>query len=202
VQTRDLVAHLATLLRKSATSAAGRAENEAPGTVTPGELEGMVDRALATKLVTPDGIEAELARLAQRGPRGIGTLRAALNWRPAAASQPSVLESSTLRLLHGAGVKPLAVEVRVSDDLSCRVDILLRPGLALEVDGYTYHHSPEQMADDARRRNRLHLGGTQVLVYTWRDIVYDGHRVIAEVRKALGQPSMPAPAPTELVGRT
>ena len=84
-------------------------------------------------------------------------------------------------------MSPLAVEVRTGDDLSYRVDIMLRPGLALEVDGYAFHHTPEQLTEDARRRNRLYLSGTQVLVYTWKDIVYDGHRVIAEVRQALAQ---------------
>ena len=48
-----------------------------------------------------------------------------------------------------------------------------------------YHNSPGQMAEDARRRNRLQLSGVQTLVYTWRDVVYDGHRVVAEVRNAL-----------------
>jgi hypothetical protein len=43
------------------------------------------------------------------------------------------------------------------------------------------------MANGARRRNRLFLSGTQVLVYTWRDITHDGHRVLAEVAHAMAR---------------
>jgi very-short-patch-repair endonuclease len=101
-----------------------------------------------------------------------------------------------LRLILQAGIKPASVEVKVTDDLGYRVDILLRPGLAMEVDGYAYHHSPEQMSEDARRRNRLLVSGTRVLVYTWRDITHDGHRVIAELRHALAQVDGSATAAT------
>ncbi|MHB1931258.1 MAG: PDDEXK family nuclease, partial [Acidimicrobiales bacterium] len=57
--------------------------------------------------------------------------------------------------------------------------------LFVEVDGYAYHHSPEQKANDERRRNRLRLDGNIVLVYTWRDVVGDGARVLNEIRRAL-----------------
>jgi Transcriptional regulator, AbiEi antitoxin len=162
--------------------------------MTPEELELMVDCALAGRLVTMDGIEAELARTARRGKRGLEALRSAVKWRRSiGAARPSVLEAKTLRLLQRAGVKPAGVEVRASTENAYRVDVLLRPGLALEVDGYAYHHSPEQMAEDTRRRNRLYLSGTQVLVYTWRDVVHDGPRVVTEVRKALSQRSRHQP---------
>ena len=153
---------------------------------TPDELEQVVDQALASKLVTLEGLEAELGRAAQKGRPGIEAMRSALRWRKSAGiEQASVLESKALRLLLQAGIKPTSVEVKVTDDFNYRVDILLRPGLAVEVDGYSYHHSADQMAEDARRRNRLFLSGTQILVYTWRDILRDGHRVLAELHHAL-----------------
>ncbi len=168
---------------------------------SPEDLEYIVDKALASQIVSLEAIDAEVARLARRGRRGVEALRSTLRWRrTAGVAHPSVLESRVLRLLKRAGVTPLAIEVKAGSDLSYRVDIVLRPGLALEVDGYAFHHSPEQMAEDARRRNRLYLSGTQVLVYTWRDVVFDGHRVIAEVRQALAQsPTRQGPS-TALVG--
>ena len=168
---------------------------------SPEDLEDIVDRALASKLVSLEAIDTEVARLARQGRRGVEALRSTLRWRrTAGVAHPSVLESRAIRLLKRAGVTPMAVEVKTSGDLSYRVDIMLRPGLALEVDGYAFHHSPEQMTEDARRRNRLYLSGTQVLVYTWRDVVFDGHRVVAEVRQALAQSSTrPNPSPA-LVG--
>jgi very-short-patch-repair endonuclease len=168
---------------------------------SPEDLEDIVDRALASKMVSLEAIDAEAARLARQGRRGVQALRSTLRWRrTAGVAHPSVLESRVLRLLKRARVTPTAIEVKAGSDLSYRVDIMLRPGLALEVDGYAFHHSPEQMAEDARRRNRLYLSGTQVLVYTWRDVVFDGHRVIAEVRQALAQsPTLQNPS-TALVG--
>jgi very-short-patch-repair endonuclease len=152
----------------------------------PQAVEEAVDGALASKLVTLEAIEAELAKSARNGRPGLTALRSTLRWRKVAgSSQPSVLESRVMRLLRQAAIRPLAAEVKVGPDLSYRVDILVAPGLAVEVDGYTFHNGPEQMAEDARRRNRLQLSGVQTLVYTWRDVVYDGHRVVAEVRNAL-----------------
>ena len=174
------------------------------GVTSPDDLEGIVDRALASKVVTIDAMETELHRLARRGRTGVEALRSSLNWRRAAGlAHPSVLEGRAVRLLTRAGITPLGVEIKVGNDLSYRVDLLLRPGLAVEVDGYAFHHSPEQLTEDARRRNRLYLSGTQVLVYTWKDISYDGHRVVAEIRQALAQKSAvvaPTEEPAELAG--
>lgn len=154
----------------------------------PDELDAFVDRALGIKLVDLDGTKAGTGRAAMRGRPGVEAARAALTWRRSAGlAQPSVLEPKTLRLLQGARIKPAGLEVKAGDDLEYRVDIYLCPGLAMEVDGYAYHRSSEQMAADTRRRNRLYPSGTQVLVYTWRDVIYDGHRVVAEARDALAQ---------------
>ncbi len=183
----DFPAHIVTLRNIPCTDPL-RTLLDVAAVVAPEELEDIVDRALAGKVVTIDAMAAQLDRSARPGRAGIEALRSALRWRQTAGvAQPSVLESRALRLLRQAGVAPLAVEVRTGNDLSYRVDIMMRPGLALEVDGYAFHHTPEQLTEDARRRNRLYLSGTQILVYTWKDIVYDGHRVIAEVRQALAQ---------------
>ena len=40
----------------------------------------------------------------------------------------------------------------------------------MEIDGYTHHWSPEAMAHDEARRNRLRLDGIFLLVYTWLDV--------------------------------
>jgi very-short-patch-repair endonuclease len=161
---------------------------DAAAVMTSEELELLIDRALTRRLVTLKGIDAELERASRQGKHGLKALRSAMKWRRSmGAAQSSILEAKTLRLLEQAGVKPVGVEVKASSVHSYRVDVMLRPGLGLEVDGYAYHHSPEQMAEDTRRRNRLYLSGTHLLVYTWRDVVYDGSRVVFEVRQALSQ---------------
>lgn len=166
------------------------------GVFTAGALDGALDRALASKLVTVPRLVSELERLARPGRPGIGPLRAALRRRGyVGAENPSVLESRTLRLLHVAGLRPLATEVRVGESGRYRIDILVAPRLVVEVDGFAYHHSPEQKSHDERRRNRLRLDGFFVLVYGWRDVTQDGQRVIAEIRAAIGDLSSGAYPP-------
>jgi hypothetical protein len=155
-------------------------------TCSPELLDEFVDRALASSLVTLEAIEAELVRSGRRGRPGCGALRSTLKWRKAIGGDKcSVLESKALKLLYRAGIKPLSTEVKVAADLNYRVDILLVPGLAIEVDGYAYHHSAAQMTEDASRRNRLLASGTRVLIYGWRDIVHNGYRVLADVHTAM-----------------
>jgi hypothetical protein len=59
--------------------------------------------------------------------------------------------------------------------------------VAVEVDGYAYHWSPEAKARDESRRNQLRLSGIFLLVYTWRDIRMEPGRVIREVTAALSR---------------
>ncbi len=160
-------------------------------------LDGAVDRALARRLVSVPAIEAEIQRSARSGRPGLRALRDGLIRRGMlGAPHPSVLESRALRLLRRIGITPLAVEVRVGPDGRYRVDILLEPKVAMEVDGYTYHSSPELKAEDERRRNRIRLSGVFVLVYDWTEILRDGRRIEAECREAIAKyggrsPSVP-----------
>ena len=108
------------------------------------------------------------------------------------APNPSVLESRLLRLLYQNGLSPLSVEVISGPGGRYRIDAMLSDVVAVEVDGYAYHHTPEQKAEDERRRNRLRLGGVFLLVYTWRDVTHDGPRVVSELRQALRRFRLPA----------
>lgn len=149
-------------------------------------LDSALDRALATGLLTIQGVEAEICRLSRPGRRGVGTMRRALQRRGfVGAPHPSVLESKLIRLLRQHRIEPIAVEVRVGPDDRYRVDAALTADLLLEVDGYSHHHSPEQKTEDERRRNRIRLTGKFLLVYTWRDVIHDGGRVVAEICDAL-----------------
>jgi very-short-patch-repair endonuclease len=149
-------------------------------------LDDAVDRALASRLLTVEAIEAELGRLGRQGRSGVAALRAGLRRRGfVGAPHPSVLESRTLRLLRQHLIEPLACEVKMGPGGRYRVDVLLAPRVVMEVDGFTYHADPEQVAEDKRRRTRIRLDGTIRIDYTWRDILYDSRRVVREVREAL-----------------
>jgi hypothetical protein len=64
--------------------------------------------------------------------------------------------------------------------------MLLHP-VAMEVDGYTDHWSPEAAAHDHARRNELRLGGLFLLVYTWIDVRADQGRMYQEITTALAR---------------
>jgi very-short-patch-repair endonuclease len=154
----------------------------------PDHLDDAVDRALARRLVTATGIEAEVDRLGRNGRRGAGVMRAALKRRGfAGAPSPSVLESRLLRLLRQGGIEPIGTEVWIGPENRYRIDTMLAKEVVVEVDGYAYHNSPEQVTEDKRRRQRLRLCGLTVMEYTWIDVVLDGRRVLAEARQALSR---------------
>jgi very-short-patch-repair endonuclease len=163
------------------------------------DLDDAVDRALALRLVSVLAISAELDRLSTKGRNGVGNLKAALRRRGLIENPlSSVLESRFRRLLRAAGIEIIGLEVVAGPEGQYRLDTLLSPTLAVEVDGYSYHASPEQMAYDARRRNELRISGMFLLVYTWSDIVYDGARVIREIHEALAlQPTSVPAAPNQ-----
>lgn len=149
-------------------------------------LDDAVDRALARKLVTIEGLEAEIGRLARPGRRGVGVLRTALSRRGMVSGPaPSVLESRVLRLLRRGGIEPAGREVVAGPDGRYRIDVTLEETVAMEVDGQAYHGSPEQRAHDERRRNEIRLSGIFLLVYDWVAVTRDGRRVLAECRQAV-----------------
>lgn len=158
------------------------------GVVTPDVLDEAVDRAIASRLVTVEAIRAELDRVAKRGRKGAGAMRAALRRRGLnEGPHPSVLEARFHRLLKSGGIAPLATEVIDGPNGEYRIDSLVDPNVAVEVDGHIHHSTPEQKAYDERRRAEIRMGGKFVLVYQWRDIVQDGRRVLAEIHLALAR---------------
>jgi very-short-patch-repair endonuclease len=180
----DYPAHVVTLRHVPCTNPL-RALVDLAAVSSAGTLDAAVDRALAHKLLTVEAIQAEMERLSRPGRRGVGKMRAALRRRGfVGAPHPSVLESRTLALLRRHQIEPISTEVRMGPDGRYRIDVLIALGVLMEVDGFAYHSDPEQVAEDKRRRNRIRLEGVILLDYTWRDITYDGRRVVAEVRRA------------------
>jgi hypothetical protein len=151
------------------------------------ELDDAIDRALARRLLSVGALEAEVARLGRKGRRGVRPLREALERRGLVqAPSPSVLESRVLRLLHRLGIVPLGLEVAVCDG-RYRLDVLLCVGLALEVDGYAFHWSPEAKAADSHRRNQLALGGLHVIEADWVTVMREPERFRQTVEEAVGR---------------
>jgi hypothetical protein len=148
-------------------------------------LTEVLDRGLATRLVTLEALMAETNRLSRRGRPGPGRLRQVIGERGlAGAPSPSVLESRMLRLIVTHLPVP-AVEVIVGSDGDYRLDFAyVAIKLAMEVDGYTWHFAPEQLQRDHERRNLLQNSGWRVLVFTWLDVTRRPHQVAAAIHEA------------------
>jgi very-short-patch-repair endonuclease len=56
--------------------------------------------------------------------------------------------------------------------------------LAIEVDGYAWHHDPDQKARDDARRNHLGELGWTLKVYGWRAVTRDPLAVADEIFRA------------------
>lgn len=156
------------------------------GKVAISKLTSILDRAIATRLVSVAAIDAHLMRVRAPGRSGLSQLHDLIVTRGLSGGPPpSVLEAESLRLFGRWRVPVIGREVVMGADGRYRIDFLVAEGFAVEVDGYAYHWSPEAKSRDESRRNQLRIGGLFILVYTWRDIHYDAERVALEILSAL-----------------
>jgi very-short-patch-repair endonuclease len=136
------------------------------------QLDDMIDRALSRQLTAlPRLLNTLRGDLA--GARGAGALRRRLKDRGfTGGPPPSVLEARARRLLRRAGWTNFRVQLQVdSGGRRFRLDFadpVLR--LVVEVKGYAWHSSPEDMARDDWRQNGLVTGGWTFLSFDWRAI--------------------------------
>ena len=153
------------------------------GVVAPDVLTGAVDRALSSRLVTIAGLSGEIERLAKRGRPGVGPLRFHLLDRGFIGEPPaSVLEAKTRRLIASTRLPLPKVEYTAGPDGEYRLDFVwVEIRLAIEVDGYVWHFSPEHKERDEGRRARLRQAGWTIRVFSWREICREPARVIREV---------------------
>jgi hypothetical protein len=151
------------------------------------ELDELIDRAVATRSIRPDALLVACA--SARGHRGRPFLQHRLDARGMATGpHPSVLESKMLRTLLDHGVRAPKAEVCWGPDRRYRLDFAYpQLRLVIEVNGWTYHSSPEQARRDAARRNALNRAGWTVLEFDWWDVTREPHRVAAEVGAALAR---------------
>ncbi len=162
--------------------------------VRPRRVGQALDDALARRLVTLDGVRDELDAVARRGRRGAGVLRAVLDERCGEGRQPdSVLEARMLRLCrdHALPMPVCQFEVRAGRRLLGRVDFAFPElRLAIEVDGYAHHSSPEAFQRDRARQNDLVGAGWTVLRFTWDDLHRRPERVVTAIHRVLGAHSV------------
>jgi hypothetical protein len=151
---------------------------------TADELDNLVDRALARKIVHHERLlKSVVASPEFRHHRGRPRLVARFKARGITGSpHSSVLESRMGRLLRRHGIPEPRAELWWGPDRSYRLDFaFLEVRLVIEVDGYAAHFAPEQQRYDRRRDQRLRRAGWTVLRYDWWEVTYDAARVAQEI---------------------
>lgn len=148
----------------------------------PYDLERALARAEREELVTLDQVRDIAGRY--RGRPGRGKLQALLDdiAEPALTrSQPELL---LLKKLRKAGVPRPRTNARIA---GMEVDLLFPDhGLAVEIDGYTFHRQRPAFEDDRSRGAALVAQGITVIRFTWRQLTREPDKVLARLCMALG----------------
>lgn len=143
-----------------------------------------LDMALHRRLIS--FTELRSFREANRGIKGIATLRRAIELAEPATQSP--METRLRLLLVMAGLPRPQAQVSLHDPLGRflgRPDLYYRASrLGLEYDGATHR---DNLVEDNRRQNRLLNGGIRLLRFTAADIFQAPESVIGQVRLAISQ---------------
>ncbi|MFC7956565.1 type IV toxin-antitoxin system AbiEi family antitoxin domain-containing protein [Rhodococcoides kroppenstedtii] len=143
-----------------------------------GDGTTFLDRQLQTRVTLP---MVQDAHDRNRGRTGAPTAEWML--RQAASGGESEAERIFLRELRRSGLRGWATAVGACGYV---LDVAFpRHRVAIEIDGWAYHRTPQRAAHDAVRQNALVNDGWTVLRFTYHRLVAEPDRVIAEVRRAL-----------------
>jgi very-short-patch-repair endonuclease len=148
-----------------------------------------MSRGITSRLFRVNEVQLLRDALGRRGRNGTGVVSQLLEERLLTARpEESLLEKRFADLVRRHELPALTVQYEVwhAGRFIARVDAAL-PGqrLAIEVDGFEHHSSPEQFQRDRTRQNRLVALGWTVLRFTWDDVVRRPAMVAATIREAI-----------------
>lgn len=152
-------------------------------------LEIALDCVLARQMTTIEQIERALNRAGSRGRVGTRLLRQMLSAR--AEGKPlgmSPLEVRFVRLLRRERISlPVPqFEVRLGERRYVIDYAYPAERVAIELDGYRWHSSPDRLVTDRRKSNAVTLAGWQLLRFTDPDVKTEPRVVVASVLAARG----------------
>ena len=146
------------------------------------EGPALLDRALQTRVSLSELRLAHYRNLGMHGSAAAGQLL-----RAAADGSAAASERKFIALLKAAGIRGWRVNFRwdPGNDRTT-VDIaFVAERLAIEIDGWAWHHSPDRFQRDRTKQNQLVGAGWTVLRFTWFDLTNRPDDVIRQVRDAL-----------------
>lgn len=148
-----------------------------------------LSRGLTTRLFGIKDVQALRDALGRKGRNGTGVMREILEARLLThASEESVLEARFVDLLRqfDLALPTFQFEVWHAGRFIARIDAAYPDTrLAIEVDGFSAHSSPDAFQRDRTRQNRLVALGWTVLRFTWADIVQRRGQVATTIREAM-----------------
>ncbi|MET0966759.1 MAG: DUF559 domain-containing protein [Nakamurella sp.] len=142
----------------------------------------VLDRALQKRIGIAEVRAAHYRNLGCHGSREAGQLLIAAADHAAAAS-----ERMFIALLKKAGITGWQVNKSVRlGRVTREIDFMFaRHRIAVEIDGWAWHHTPSRFQQDRTKQNALVRNGWAVYRFTWFDFAQRPDAVIAEVRQAL-----------------
>jgi hypothetical protein len=156
--------------------------------VTPVQLTAALDSALRDGLTSEELLHRRIVDLRSRGRYGIPKLIAVIEGCEASRGGHSWLERRFLELCAAHGLpRPATQQVLArTRDRVVRVDCRF-PGtrVIVELLGYRWHRTTEQLARDAERMNALVLDGLLPMQFSYDQVTRDPEWVIAQTREAL-----------------
>lgn len=148
-------------------------------------------RGLTTRLFTLKEVERLRDALGRPGRNGAGVVRRLIDDRLLTVDgEESLLEARFVDLARRNGLpRPsLQHEIWHAGRFVARVDAAYADlRLAIEVDGFESHTSPDTFQRDRTRQNYLVALGWTVLRFTWHDVVHDPATVASTIRDMISR---------------
>jgi very-short-patch-repair endonuclease len=147
-----------------------------PRDLSDAQLLDVVSAAIETRAASLPWLHWVLEERRCRGRDGVTAFERALDARERVGPTESWLERRLIELVDEAGLPRPALQRRIARQRGrpARVDFLYLPErIVVEVLGYAFHRSPEQITADTMRANELQVAGYQVLQLTSRLIAED-----------------------------
>ncbi len=148
-----------------------------------------LSRGITTRLFAVGDVDRLREALGRRGRNGTGVVRHLLEERMLmGGSEESVLERRLIHLAAQHDLPPMDIQHEVwhGGRFIARVDAAYpERKLAIEVDGFEHHSSPDAFQRDRTRQNRLVALGWTVLRFTWDDVVNRPTMVVQQISEAI-----------------
>lgn len=148
-----------------------------------------LSRGITTRLFAVAQVDRLREALGRKGRNGTGVVRELLEERLLmGGEEESVLERRLMLLAQRHGLPAMAIQHEVwhAGRFIARIDgAYPERKLAIEVDGYEHHSSPDAFQRDRERQNCLVGLGWTVLRFTWHDVVHRPAAVAKQIADAI-----------------